>query len=104
MSTATAPGRSPAAAPSSPLYVSRIASASASIVTTASAPSAASRAVATAVAPISAARASAVAGVRLYRTSECPPRATFVAIGRPMRPSPMNATFIAYASRVAVTM
>ena len=65
MSTATEPGRRPAATPSGPSYSSRTAASSATIEMTTSARDAASAGVAATLAPIRSARAVARSGVRL---------------------------------------
>jgi len=65
MSSATDPGRIPAATPSGPANVARTAASSATIVMTTSAPDAASAGVAATVARIRSARAMAGSGERL---------------------------------------
>src|SRR5215813_14462813 len=89
-----APGLRPAKAPVGPRVTDRRSLSLPTQVKTKSAPSAAAFGVGADRPPYSATHFSAFAVVRLKTVSSCPPRlARWPAIGYPITPKPMNATF-----------
>src|SRR3954451_4532384 len=92
MSITRAPSSRPSAAPSSPNSTSSTSGASGTIVIAMPAWSAASAGEAAATAPFSSANRSAFSPVRFHTVRSKPALARLAAIGRPMIPSPRNAT------------